>query len=136
MLGCARGCSNTQHKKFKSNSNTAKEIPAGSSGMIQRELCRRVSGLGWDAGGTKKEFLSASQQGRGELHSFPKEQNLPPVSFYLGAAGDVEGAAREDLQGYQCSLAPAPLGRIQELGRTERRVTDWKGARGGKNSQC
>lgn len=36
---------------------TAKEIPAGSSVMIQRELCRRMSGLGWDAGGSKKEFL-------------------------------------------------------------------------------
>lgn len=36
---------------------TAKEIPAGSSVMIQRELCRRMSGLGWDTGGSKKEFL-------------------------------------------------------------------------------
>lgn len=37
--------------------HTTKEIPAGSSSMIQRELCRRMSGPGWDAGGTKKECL-------------------------------------------------------------------------------
>lgn len=37
--------------------HTTKEIPAGSSGVIQREPCRRVRGLGGDGDGTKKGFL-------------------------------------------------------------------------------
>lgn len=111
--------------------HTTKEIPAASSSVIQRELCRM--GCRWQQKGI---FVSSKA-----IDGLQRSSILPCASVYLSVIpGGSRGCPWQAGGGWQGGSAgslmqPSSLGRIQELGRTQQRVTDWKGERGKKKPQ-